>query len=272
MRTRRVISALCLLAVGAVVFTTPAAAQSVNRAAIDELNEQLMYVALPLTLFVELTLVYAIYRFRNNENPRPTVDDPALEITWTAATGAILVFVGVSGFFVLANPYITPAAAAGTDDGGQMAEDMEIEVLAYQWGWEFSYPDSEVTTRDRLVLPKDTDVRFSLRSTDVIHSIYIPQLGVKQDVFPSQTTVARTNATEAGSYRLYCAELCGSGHTRMHATVVVMNQTDYDDWLAGQQGDATDSPAAVNATAAAEPTATPESGTATPEADIGTPA
>src|SRR6056297_646605 len=147
MRLSRALAWLSLFALAAVLFSTPAAAQSVNRAAIDELNKQLLYVALPLTLFVELTLVYAIYRFRGNDNPRPTVDDPALEITWTAATGAILVFVGVSGFFVLANPYITPAAAAGPADGGQAADDMEIEVLAYQWGWEFRYPDSNVTTQ-----------------------------------------------------------------------------------------------------------------------------
>jgi cytochrome c oxidase subunit 2 len=231
MRFRRVLGWLCVVAVGAVVFSTPAAAQSVNRAAIDELNAQLLYVALPLTLFVELTLFYAIYRFRNNDDPQPTVDDPALEITWTAATGAILVFVGVSGFFVMANPYITPAAA----DAPEPESDMEIEVLAYQWGWEFSYPDSDVTTRDTLVIPRNTDVRLTLSSTDVIHSIYIPELGVKQDVFPAQESVARTNATATGSYRLYCAELCGSGHSRMHGTVVVMNQSEYDDWLARQQ-------------------------------------
>src|SRR6056297_1014362 len=139
MRLSRALAWLSLFALAAVLFSTPAAAQSVNRAAIDELNKQLLYVALPLTLFVELTLVYAIYRFRDNDNPRPTIDDPALEITWTAATGAILVFVGVSGFFVLTNPYISPAAA-GPTDGVEMSDDMEIEVLAYQWGWEFSYP------------------------------------------------------------------------------------------------------------------------------------
>lgn len=235
MRSSRVLSWVLVGVCGAILFTTPAAAQSVNRAAINELNTQLLYVALPLTLFVELTLVYAIYRFHDNDDPRPTVDDPALEITWTAATGAILVFVGVSGFFVLASPYISPAAA-GPIDSGATADDMEIDVLAYQWGWEFSYPESNVTTQQRLVLPRDTDVRFNLRSTDVIHSIYIPALGVKQDIFPAQTTVARTKATQNGSYRLYCAELCGSGHTRMHATVIVMNQTDYEGWIDDQRG------------------------------------
>lgn len=256
MRLSRALGWLGLMLVGGVVFTSPAAAQSVNRAAIDELNKQLLYVALPLTLFVELTLVYAIYRFTGNENPRPTVDDPALEITWTAATGAILVFVGVSGFFVLANPYISPAAA-GPTDGAEMGDDMEIEVLAYQWGWEFTYTGANVTTRDRLVIPRDTDIRLSLTSTDVIHSIYVPDFGLKQDVFPEQETIARTRATETGSYRLYCAELCGAGHSRMHGTVVVLNRTDYDEWLAEQQeGTATigtNTPANNTARVAARP-------------------
>ena len=251
MRLSRALSWLCVLTIGAVVFSTPAAAQSVNRAAIDELNEQLMYVALPLTLFVELMLIYAIYRFHNNDNPRPTVDDPALEVTWTAATGAILVFVGISGFFVLANPYISPASA---DTGADVGDEMEVDVLAYQWGWEFTYGDTGVTTSDRLVLPNQTDVTFTLRSSDVIHSFYIPQFGVKQDIFPSQETTARTQPTQNGTYRLYCAELCGSGHSRMQATVVVMDQSEYDDWLARQQGTATNTTEA-NATASANTTA-----------------
>jgi len=226
-----------------VVFSTPAAAQSVNRAAIDELNEQLLYVALPLTLFVELMLVYAIYRFHNNDDPRPTIDDPALEVTWTAATGAILVFVGVSGFFVLANPYISPASAGATD-GGEVGEQVEIDVLTYQWGWEFSYPDSNVTTSETLYLPNNTDVRFTMTSSDVIHSFYIPDFGVKQDIFPGQETVARTHPTETGTYRLYCAELCGSGHSRMQADVVVLSQSDYEAWLDGQRGTAANTTAA----------------------------
>jgi len=248
MRFSRVLAWLAVLAIGAVLFSTPAAAQSVNRAAIDELNKQLLYVALPLTLFVELTLVYAIYRFRGNDNPRPTIDDPALEITWTAATGAILVFVGVSGFFVLTNPYISPAAASPTD-GGAMADDMEIEVLGYQWGWEFTYPNN-VTTQEQLVIPKDTDIRFTMTSSDVIHSIYIPDFGLKQDIFPQQETIARTNATQVGSYRLYCAELCGSGHSRMHATVVVLNQSDYDDWMDRRTNTSVDTASTDNATVA----------------------
>ena len=280
MRLSRALSWLCVLALGAVVFSTPAAAQSVNRAAIDELNEQLLYVALPLTLFVELmlvyaiyrfhnnddprptiddlneqllyvalpltlfvevTLVYAVYRFRDNEDPSPTVDDPALEITWTAATGVILLFVGVSAFFVLANPYLTPAAAGaagGADPAGDSADDLVVEVVAYQWDWEFRYPAANATS-GRLVIPVDRDVRFVLGSEDVIHSFYVPKLGVKQDVFPGHETVARTRATRTGEYRLYCAELCGVGHTRMQATVEVRNGSAYREWLERQAAGST---------------------------------
>ena len=236
MRPARWLVRICLAAVGVGLLATPAAAQSVNRAVIDDLNEQLLYVALPLTLFVELTLVYAVYRFRDNDDPEPTVDDPALEITWTAATGVILVFVGVSAFFVLSNPYLTPAAAGAADPAGEDAsDDLEVAVLAYQWGWEFRYPGANVTTRSRLVLPVDTDVRLVLSSADVIHSLFVPRLGIKQDVFPGHETVARTRATRTGTYDLYCAELCGAGHARMDATVDVRNGSAYRSWLDGRR-------------------------------------
>jgi cytochrome c oxidase subunit 2 len=226
------------LGVAAVValFASPVAAQSVNRSAIDDLNEQLLYVALPLVLFVELTLVYALYRFRNNDDPQPTTKDPALEITWTAATGVILLFVGLSAFFVLANPYITPAAA-GQSDAGLSEDAVEVEVVAYQWGWEFRYQGEQVTSKSQLVLPRGRDVSFSFRTRDVIHSFYVPELGLKQDIIPGQTTEARTRATETGEYTLYCAELCGVGHTRMHGTVRVVSPTEYEEWLDDRRGE-----------------------------------
>ena len=232
MRSRRWLAVVCGLGAAALLFATPVAAQSVNRAAIDELNTQLLYVALPLTLFVELTLVYAIYRFRDNDDPRPTVDDPALELTWTTATAVILLFVGVSAYVVMGNPFLTPAAAAPAPDA---PPDVVVEVDAYQWGWSFHYRDANVTTQDRLVLPVDTNVRFVMSSRDVIHSLYVPDLGLKQDIFPGSEAVARTRATETGEYRLYCAELCGAGHARMHGEVAVLNESAYESWVERQR-------------------------------------
>lgn len=239
MRRARAVRLALVPAVAGVVLlalATPVAAQSVNREVIDELHTQLLYVALPLTLFVELTLVYALYRFRDNDDPRPTVDDRALEITWTAATAVILVFVGVTAFSVMANPYVTPAPGddAGSRSGAEAAaatDDVVVDVLAYQWGWEVRYPNG-ATVRNRLVLPVDAEVRVRLASEDVIHSFYVPALGVKQDVAPGQTRVVRTRPTARGEYDLYCAELCGAGHSRMDGTVRVVNRTAYDAWVA----------------------------------------
>lgn len=230
MNYRRCVSASVAVVVALCLLATPVAAQSVGRSAIDDLNTQLLYVALPLALFVELILVYALYRFRDNDDPEPTVDDPSLEVTWTAATAVILLFVGVSGYFGLANPYVS-----GTPDAAPVQNaDVEIEVVAYQWGWQFHYPDANVTTQNRLVLPRDADVALWVETRDVIHSLYVPALGIKQDAIPGQRHVAVTNATSTGTYELYCAELCGAGHSRMHGTVVVANRSTYDTWLRDQ--------------------------------------
>jgi cytochrome c oxidase subunit 2 len=109
---------------------------------------------------------------------------------------------------------------------------MVVEVDTYQWGWEFTYPGESVTTRDRVAIPVDRDVRFRLESRDVIHSFYVPGLGLKLDVFPGGQQVARTRATRTGSYDLFCAELCGVGHSRMDGTVRVLNESAYDEWVA----------------------------------------
>ena len=218
------------VAVLATLATTPAVAQSVNRRAIDNLNEQLLYVALPLVLFVEITLLYAVYRFRDNDDPTPTTKDSPLEITWTAATAVILVFVGISAYFVLANPYITPAAATGSDVEPQ-GDPLVVDVVAYPWGWEFRYPDSNTTTQTQVVIPRGRDVVFDLHTRDVIHSFYSPALGIKQDAIPGQETRIRTRATETGRYRVHCAELCGVGHARMDGSVVVVEPTAFEEWL-----------------------------------------
>lgn len=235
----RAVSAVGLVAFGVVAVaalaSSPAGAQSVNRNAIDDLNEQLLYVALPLVLFVEITLVYAIYRFRDNDDPKPTTKDPALEVTWTTATGVILLFVGLSAYFVLASPYISPSAAS-PPSAEPSTDPVEIRVVAYQWGWEFRYPEADVTTGSTLVIPVDRDVELSLVTEDVIHSMYVPNLGLKRDIVPGQTTMMRTRATRTGEHRLYCAELCGVGHTRMHGTVDVVPQSTYDDWLDDRAG------------------------------------
>ncbi|GAA0251632.1 cytochrome c oxidase subunit II [Haladaptatus pallidirubidus] len=230
--------AFCVVGIAAI---EPATAQSVNKRLIDQLNFQLIYVALPLTLFVEVILIYAVVRFRNNDDPLPTAEDPALEITWTIATAIILLFVGLAAYTVLTSPYITPnqpggqmnQMAAGSADNSSASNTVTVDALAYQWGWQFRYSATNRTTQDELVIPANTEVYVQMTSADVIHSLFVPELGVKQDVFPSRTTVIHTRVYEPGTYRGYCTEFCGTGHARMKTTIRVLPRAEYRQWLQG---------------------------------------
>lgn len=230
--------ACCLLA-------TPVVAHSPNQAnrdLIDSLNAQLLYVAVPLTLFVLAILAYAIVRFRDNPDPEPTAEDPALEITWTIVTAIILVFVGVSAYSVLASPYLSPQQDSGgaiemEGEGPAANDDVVVEVVASQFQWHFTYPGGDVTTRNELVLPARENVTLAMTSGDVIHSFAIQDLGIKQDVFPGTETYVRTRIRSEGAYLAQCFEFCGSGHAYMQANVTVVDDETYEAWIAEHGGE-----------------------------------
>ncbi|QCC60670.1 cytochrome c oxidase subunit II [Natrinema thermotolerans] len=252
MDRRRTLVALVVAALSLLLAMGTVAAQSENRDLIDGLEYQLLYVALPLTLFVLLILVYAAVKFHDNDDPQPTTEDPALEITWTVATALILLFVGLSGYSVLVNPYVSPSQALEGEDTSQDGfdsfadlpdtDDEEVHVRGYQWEWQATYPEANVTTESEIVIPADTDVTFWLTSDDVVHSLFVPDLGVKQDAFPGDYTRARTTVSEPGRYDAVCAEFCGAGHSRMDGSIVVVERDTYDEWLAANEGTITDAP------------------------------
>lgn len=269
-----------LLVVGLVLAATePVLAQSVNADLIYELNSKLLYVAIPITLLVQVILVYAVWRFRNNDDPQPTRENRRLEITWTVATAIILLFVGIASYTVLGNPAIAlvPDAAEGAQPqaqqeiqpsvthpnrSGAIAPDskqaVEIEVQAYQWGWEFIYPDAGVNSSSQLTIPANKSVYLHITSRDVIHAVHVPTLGLKQDAIPGQYNTIKTNATKPGTYQLYCAEFCGSGHSKMLANMTVMSQGNYQSWLNEQKsGSGSNSSGSANSSSLAPIAANP---------------
>ncbi len=231
------------LTLSSILFVGVGSAQSTNRDLFEELNTQLLYVALPLSIFVLLILVYASVKFYDNDDPKPTSEDPALEITWTAATALILLFVGVSGYTVLISPYMSPGhptelAGAESDlEEPPETEDLEVVVTGYQWGWETEYSDADVVTEDAVVIPADEDVTIWLTSTDVIHGFFSSELGFKQDVYPEEFTRIKTHVYETGEYDVHCTQFCGAGHARMGATVIVLEPEEYDEWLETNDGE-----------------------------------
>ena len=229
----------CLLAlVAEPVAAQPSASTSVRQ--IWDLNMNLLYVAIPITVLVEGILIYTVWRFRNQEEPLPTMENRRLEVTWTVATAIILLFVGVASYQVMASPYVT---AESTNQAELQTEGTEhIEVQAYRYGWTFYYNGSsfnettDVTSTGTLRIPANQEVNLRITSRDWLHAFHAPSLGLKADAFPGQYNELRTVATEPGSYQLYCAEYCGSGHSQMLGTVQVMPQDEYDAWLAEQRG------------------------------------
>ena len=234
-RHRPLLLGVVFAAIGVSIVALPAAAagaDSATEALIQSLNLKLLYVAVPITILVEGILIYTVWRFRNNDEPAPTQENRRLEITWTVATAIILLFVGVASYQVLALPAVT-ATPQVTEEGQTNAT--EVTVVGQQFLWTFKYPEANVTSRGTLVLPANRTVSLNITSTDVIHAVHIPELGLKQDAVPGQYNRLQTTPTSQGTYQLYCAEFCGTGHSQMTATVKVVSYDEYQQWLEDQQ-------------------------------------
>jgi len=109
-----------------------------------------------------------------------------------------------------------------------------IKVKARQFAWTFEYPDSGVVSTE-LHLPIDKQVVLKMESEDVIHSFWVPEFRVKQDVVPGRVTEYRITPTLVGAFKVRCSELCGTSHSYMEAPVVVSETANFDKWIVEQQ-------------------------------------
>jgi cytochrome c oxidase subunit II len=149
-----------------------------------------------------------------------------IEITWSVIPLiiALAMFVwGTRVFFAISRP---PADA------------VEYFVTAKQWMWKIQHPEGprEINT---LHVPLGQSVKLTMTSQDVIHSFFVPAFRVKQDVLPGRYTTVWFKPTRVGTYHLFCAEYCGTEHSLMGGSVVVMEPEDYETWLAGSLGGST---------------------------------
>jgi cytochrome c oxidase subunit 2 len=202
-----------------------------------DLNMNLLYIAVPITVLVEGILIYTVWRFRNNEDPLPTMENRRLEITWTIATAIILLVVGIASYQVMAEPYV---AATGEQELDTDEDPAEVEVVAQRYSWTFHYNDTgtgeeRVSSSNTLVVPADRPVTLHVTSSDWIHAFHAPGLGLKADALPGHHNMIRTKISETGTYQLYCAEYCGVGHSEMLGQIEVVPEDEYESWLDEQQ-------------------------------------
>jgi cytochrome c oxidase subunit II len=183
------------------------------------------YVVLGFTsaifVIVEGALVFFIWRYRGGRRPR-TAEGPQLhgntrlELIWTVIPVVILAIIGAVIFVEL--PGISSAPAA--------ANALQIRVVGHQFYWEFDYPNGTRSIND-LHVPVDQVVDLTVRSGDVVHSWWIPQLNGKIQAIPGRTNHTWFKANRAGTYYGQCAEFCGVFHEAMAARVIVTSAQEF---------------------------------------------
>jgi len=116
---------------------------------------------------------------------------------------------------------------------------VDIELVGHQWWWEARYRDADVsrifTTANELTIPVGRPVVVTLRASDVIHSLWVPNLAGKKDLIPGRTATLRLRADRAGTYRGQCAEFCGLEHALMALQVHAVPPAEYEAWAARQR-------------------------------------
>ena len=190
---------------------------------VDRLYFFALAMSVVFAVLISALIVYFMFRYkRRRESEQGVAAHGAiwLEIAWSAIPFAIMITLFVWGaqtFFKASRP---PAQA------------IEYFVVGKQWMWKFQHPDGHREIND-LHVPIGVPIKFTMTSEDVIHSLYFPAFRVKADVLPGRYTTVWFEATRAGTYHLFCAEYCGTEHSRMIGRVIVLEPADYQAWLAG---------------------------------------
>lgn len=179
------------------------------------------WVSVGFFVLVVGAMAYFAVRYRRRREGEKTSEvdhSTALEIVWTTIPGLMLLFLFALGLKGYASAAVAPA------------ESLEIQVTAEKWLWTFTYPNG-TTTVNELGVPKDRPVRLVMSSKDIIHSFFVPEFRIKQDLVPGAYTTTWFQATEVKDVAVLCAEYCGTGHSDMMARILVMDEPVYKDWL-----------------------------------------
>ena len=149
-----------------------------------------------------------------------------LELLWTAVPLALLAI-------VFALSLVTLGQIGQGATFGSLEPPLRISVIGHQWWFEFRYPGGAIVANEPHI-PAGVPIELDLSSADVIHDLWIPELGAKSDVVPGQRNELRLFTARAGTFAGACAEFCGLEHAWMRLRVVAEPRADFDRWLAGQ--------------------------------------
>ncbi len=198
---------------------------------LDSLFGTILGWAVAVFVFVETLLIYTLIRYRarpgQEGEPKHVHGHTVLEIGWTLAPAAILVFIAVPTIRTIFRVDGTPPAGA-----------VEVEIIGHQWWWEYKYPQYGVVTANELHLPVGRPAALAMTSADVIHSFWVPRLGGKRDMLQGRTNRLALTPDSVGVFMGQCAEFCGLSHANMRLLVVVEDSASFEAWITQQTASA----------------------------------
>lgn len=189
-RTLQYLLAAGFICFPALAFAVPGSGDFITNHApsgrlMTDLYNTIAWICLGVLIIVESVLLVAIIKFRrrsDSERPAQVHGNMRLEVGWTLLAVAFQVFIGYETLKVMNEVEIIPETT------------MTVEAIGYQWGWQFRYPDLGGMVSDDLVVPAHTNIKLEITSRDVIHSLFIPELGVKMDAVPGRFNLWWFNA------------------------------------------------------------------------------
>lgn len=165
-------------------------------------------------------MIYTVIRYsrKRNRSPKQFTGSVKLEVIWTVIPTILVMLMFYYGWIGFA-PMRKPPADA-----------MRITAIGRMWEWEFDYGDGKLSKE--LVIPVNKPVRLDLVSEDVNHSLFIPAFRVKEDVVPGYNNFLWFTPNYIGDYEILCTEYCGLLHSAMLSKTRVIEQAEFDKWLA----------------------------------------
>jgi cytochrome c oxidase subunit 2 len=209
--------------------------------AISSFNSLVFWIIVVITIFVAILLAWVIWKFRASANPNPskTSHNTVLEVAWTVVPVLILVVIAIPSFRLI---YYQDRAVDA---------ELTINVQGRQWYWHYAYPDNGNFTFDSypipneeigqgqirslsvdnpLVVPVGTNIRILTTGQDVIHSFFVPSLGVQKYTIPGRTLETWIRADRPGVFYGQCNQICGVNHWFMPIEVRAVPREEFNAW------------------------------------------
>ncbi len=196
---------------------------AISSAKVDDVFYFILAICVALLFVITFLMIYFLIRYNRRKHPvaAPIDGNSRLEIAWTVAPTILVLgifYYGWTGFVYLR---AVPTGA------------IPIKVIARMWEWRFHYANGKESST--LVAPIGKPVVLLLNSRDVIHSFYVPAFRIKEDAVPGRENYLWFEAKKKGGYDVLCTQYCGLRHSDMIARILIVDEAEYETWLASDK-------------------------------------